>query len=81
MVSLFLESKAKKWTYVGEVVLRQHGVGGVGRAVVVEDNVLLVLAALDNLGSSSGKLVLDLFDDRDDKRRNDGEDKAGQLLL
>ena len=55
------------------MVLRKHRVGGVCAPVVVEDDVLLVLAALDDLGRSSAELVLDLLEDGDDKRRHDGE--------
>lgn len=43
--------------------------------VVIEDDVLLVLAALNDLGRSSPQFILDLVDDRDDKGGNDGEDE------
>ncbi|KIH89564.1 hypothetical protein SPBR_06515 [Sporothrix brasiliensis 5110] len=66
---------------VAKVVLGQHRVRGVGALVVVEHNQLLVLAALDNLRRARGELGLDLLDDGHDKRRNDGEDKDGQLVL
>lgn len=68
-------------TYVGEVVLGQHGVSGVGTIIVVEDNVLLIQTALDDLAGSSPELILDLVDDRDNERGDEREDEHGQLLL
>lgn len=55
--------------------------GRVGAPVVVENVVLLVLAARDDLGGASGQLVLNLVDDRDNERSNELEDEDGQLLL
>ncbi|EPE06016.1 hypothetical protein F503_02845 [Ophiostoma piceae UAMH 11346] len=66
---------------VAEVVLGQHRVGGVRAVVVVEDNELLGLAALDDLRGARGQLGLDLLDDRHDKGSNNREDKDGQLVL
>ena len=63
------------------MILREHGMGRVGGSVVFKDNVLLVLAALDNLIGTGAELVLDLVDDRDDEGGNDGEDKNRELLF
>ena len=35
--------------YVGEMILGQHGMSWVSRAIIVEDNQLFVFAALDDL--------------------------------
>ena len=53
------------------MVLGEHRVGWVSALIIVEDDVLLVLAALNDFGRSSTKLILDLLDDRNDKRRHD----------
>lgn len=63
------------------MILGQHGVGRIGGLVVLKDDVLLVLAALDDLGGTGRKLVLNLVNDRDDERSNDGEDPERELLL
>ena len=55
--------------------------GRVVAAIVAEDDVLLVLAALDDLRGAGSQLALDLVDDGDDKGGDDGEDKDGQLVL
>ena len=68
-------------SYVGEMILGQHGVSRVGGVVVLKDNMLLGLAALDDLSSSGGKLILDLIKDGDDEGGNDGEDPERKLLL
>lgn len=68
-------------TYVREMILGQHRVGRVGRAVVSEDDVLLLLAALYDLSRSSPQFILDLVDDRNDEGSNDGKDENRQLLL
>lgn len=54
---------------------------GIGGRVVVPHNVLLVLAAVDDLLRPSLELGLDLIDERDDKWGNDGEDELSKLLL
>jgi hypothetical protein len=51
-------------TYIGEVVLKQRRVGGVRRVVVIEDDELLLLGALDDLKGALVQLGLDLVDDR-----------------
>ena len=68
-------------TYVGKVILGEHGVGRVSGVVIVEHNVLLVLAALDDLGGAGRELILDLLDDGDDEGSDDLEDKERELLL
>lgn len=65
---------------VREVILGEHRVGGIGRVVVVEDNQLLVATALDDFGRTSGELLLDLADDRQDERSEQREDKDVELL-
>ena len=55
--------------------------GRVAAAIIVEDDVLLVLAALDDLGGAGAQLVLDLVDDGYDETCDNGEDKDGQLVL
>jgi hypothetical protein len=67
--------------YVGEVVLGEHGVGGISRPVVVEDNVLLPLAALDNLLRAGRHLILNLLNNRQDEGGDLSEDELGELLL
>ena len=67
-------------TYVGEVVFGQHGVGRVGRAVVMEDDVLLLLAARDNLIRARLHLAPNLPQNGEDERSDDGEDEGRQLL-
>ena len=68
-------------TYVGEVVLGQHGVSGIARVIIMENNVLLALTALNDLVGASLELVADLLDQGDDEGGNDGEDEDGKLLL
>lgn len=63
------------------MVLGQHGVGGIRGVIIMEDDVLLLLAALDDLIGSSHELTLDILDERHDHWRNEGEDKTRQLLL
>src|SRR5699024_10876542 len=67
-------------TYVGEVVLGQHGVGWVGGVVVVEDNKLLLLAALNERVRSGLHLVSDLLDDGENQGSNDRKDEDGHLV-
>lgn len=55
--------------------------GRIGAVVVLKDDVLLVLAALNDLGGTGGKLVLDLLQHRKDKRRDNLEHEERQLLL
>lgn len=63
------------------MVLGQHRVSRVRAAVVSEDDMLLILAALNDLGRSGSQLILDLVDDRNNKGSNHGEDKNRKLLL
>jgi hypothetical protein len=63
------------------VILRQHGVSGIGATVVIEDDMLLLLGVLDNLLGAGTQLIADLVDDRHDERCDDGEDPHGELLL
>ena len=55
--------------------------GRVGAVVILENDVLLVPGAVDDLGGTSGKLVLDLVDKRNHDRSNDLEDEKRELLL
>jgi hypothetical protein len=66
---------------VREVILGKHRVSGVRGAVIVEDDVLLVLTACNNLIRTSLQLVSDLLNERNDERSNDGEDEDRELLL
>lgn len=75
----YLESR--ECTYVGEVILGQHGVCGVSRVVIFEHNVLLSLAALNDLLGTSLEFVADLVDEGDNEGSNEREDEDGQLLL
>lgn len=52
----------------------------VSAAVILKDDVLLLLAAVDNLGAGP-ELVADLVNEGHDERSNDGEDESGELLL
>lgn len=70
-----------KSTHVGEVILGQHGVCGVSATIIVEHDVLLLLAALDDFIRASLELIADLMDERNNERRNDGKDEFGQLLF
>lgn len=73
--------ESREYTYVGEVILGQHRVGWVTRVVIFEHNVLLSLAALNDLFGASLELAADLVDEGDNERSNEGEDEDGQLLL
>jgi hypothetical protein len=66
---------------VGEVVLGKHGVGGVRRRVVIEDDVLLLPAALNHFRRAGFQFSLDLLDDRKYVGSENGEDKDGDLVL
>ena len=68
-------------TYVGEMVLGQHRVGRIGRAIVMENDQLLVLAALNDFRRASIQLCLDLIDDRNHKGCKKREDKDIELVL
>lgn len=63
------------------MILGKHGVSWIGGVVVVEHNVLFLVATLDDLVGSSAKLVLDLVNDGDHERSNDREDKDAELFL
>lgn len=54
---------------------------GIRRAIVVEDNMLLGLAALNDLMRSGAKLILDLLQNRDHERGHNGENPDRHLLL
>lgn len=66
---------------VAEVVLREHRVSWVGTVVVVENDVLLITGALDDLRRTSRKLVLDLFDNGKYVWSEEREDEDVDLLL
>ncbi len=68
-------------SYVGKMILGEHGVGRVGTVLIVENNMLLVLTALDNLFGASLELVANLSNQRNNEWSNDGEDKLGELLF
>jgi len=68
-------------TYIAEVILGQHGVSRVTASVIIKDDVLLILAALNDLRRTSTELVLDLLDDGYHERRHDGEDELRELVL
>lgn len=68
-------------TYVGEVVLGQHGVSRISTVIIVEDDMLQLFTALDNFSGASLELVANLANQRDDKGSHDGKDKLAQLLL
>lgn len=68
-------------TYIREMILGQHGVGWIARGIVVKDNVLLLLAAVDNLGRAGVELVANLADQGHDEGSHDGEDETRKLLL
>lgn len=63
------------------MILGEHGVSGVGRSIIVENDVLLTLTARDNLFRTSLELIADLVNERNDERSNDGEDEDRELLL
>lgn len=73
--------ESRECTYVGEVILGQHGVGRVTRVVIFEHNVLLSFAALNDLLRASLELAADLVDKGDNEGSNEREDEDGQLLL
>lgn len=54
---------------------------GIRRVVVIKDNVLLLLTALNDLRRSGLQLVPNLVNQRNDEGGNDGKDKDGELLL
>jgi hypothetical protein len=56
-------------------------VGGVGRTVIVEDDVLLVLGALDDFRRALVQLGLDLVDNRHHDRSKETEDEDVELVL
>lgn len=66
---------------VAEVVFREHRVRRIRGVVVTEDDELLVAGALDDLGGASRQLVLDLADDREYVRSEEGKDKYVHLFL
>ena len=68
-------------THVGEVILGKHRVGRICAVIIVKDDVLFVLAALNDLRRASLEFVTDLLDQGDDERSHDGEDKDRKLLL
>lgn len=68
-------------TYVGEVVLGQHGVGGVRRVVIREHNVLSSLAAVYDLIGASLHLRAELLHNGNNGGSNNAKDPDGQLLL
>lgn len=53
----------------------------IGTVVIVEDNVLLVLAAGYNLRGSGAKFVLDLLDDGNNERCHNRENPHRHLVL
>lgn len=55
--------------------------GGVAAVVIVEDNVLLLFAALDDFLGTGLELIPDLVNQWHDELSNDGKDKNGQLLF
>lgn len=63
------------------MVLGQHRVSGIRALVVVEDDMLFILTASNNLIRTGGKLILDLADNRQDERRNDGKDPHRELVF
>ena len=63
------------------MVLGQHRVSRIVATVVVKDNVLLLLAAVDNFLRSGAQFVADLLNQGNDKWSDDGEDEFGELLL
>jgi hypothetical protein len=63
------------------MILAQHTVGGISPIVLLEHNVLLVLAALNDLIRASLELCTELADKRDDERRHDREDELGELIF
>ena len=53
----------------------------VSGSIIIEYNVLLILAALNDLIGTGAELVLDLVDDGHNEWSNDGEDEDRKLLL
>lgn len=68
-------------THIREVILGQHRVGGISGAIVVEDNVLLLLGRVNELAGAGHELIFDVVDQRNDEGGNDREDKARKFFL
>lgn len=55
--------------------------GRVRRVFIIENDMLLFLAALNDFERSRLEFILDLMNQRHNKGRDDGEDENGELLL
>lgn len=63
------------------MILAEHAVSGITPVVLLEDNVLLVLAALNDLVGASLELSTKLADQGHNEGCHDREDELGKLLL
>lgn len=70
----------KASTY-GKVILAQHAVSGVCPVILLEHNVLLVLAALNDLIGTSLQFSAKLANQRYNERRHDRENELSELVL
>lgn len=76
-----IEHKGKEGAHVGKVVLGQHGMSRVGGLVIVKDDMLLVVARLNDLVGAGAQFVLDLADDWHNEGCNQREHKDRKLVL
>jgi len=68
-------------TYVGEMILGKHRVGRIRAFIIVKDDQLLILTALNDLGRTGIQLILDLANNRQNEWSDQREDKHVDLSL